>query len=90
MTKAVIYKDSKSTLVFTEGNKIYFLTPTGSYVEARDLISGLTGNILKDKKQLIELLLSMDYKEASRHHMRIMNAKNRKGKLCEGEFNELQ
>ena len=90
MSKAITYKDAKSTLVFTEGNKIYFLTPTGSYIEARDLLVQLKGNMLKDKKHLIELLLSMDYKEASRYHLRIMNAKNRKGKLFEGDFNELQ
>lgn len=96
MIKSMIYTDDKSTIVFCEGNKIYFKTPTGSYIESRDMIKQLDGhnfirNKFKDKINEINKLLSLDdYKVAAKFYFNTNKARGRDGKLFEGEFNELQ
>ena len=87
MSKAIIYEDEKSKMIFTEENKIYFPLPTGGYAESRTLLKTLPKK-MNDKKKMVELYLSMNYKEASRLHLRNSLSKGRKGRLYEGEFNE--
>jgi hypothetical protein len=89
MVKAVIYMDEKSSLVFCPDGKVYFKNPVGGYIEARDILKSIKFvPKMSEKKQMLEKMLSMDYKKAAEFHLKNQKSKGRKGKLFEGEFND--
>ena len=88
MTNSIIYEDDKSCVVFCEDGRIFFRdSKSGNFYNAVDIVKSLPRR-MKDKAQMIEKYLSMNYKEAARLHLKYSIHKKRYGKLKEGDFYE--
>lgn len=97
MSKCIIYADEKSSVYFLEDGRIYFKSNDSRLqVEAHDVLKSLSGVKTKGierRKQMINTLLKMNYKDAARLHLKNQMAKDavgksRKGKLNKGEYND--
>ena len=100
MSKGIFFKcnnDHKKTysIFFSEDNKIYLET-NGSYVEARTALEELNKHPIlvkrmpgmTEKKQMMEKMVAMNYKDAANFYADYQKSKGREGKLFNGEFND--
>lgn len=82
-------------IFFSEDNKIYLETK-GSYVEAKTALDELNKHPImvkrmpgmKEKKAMMEKMVSMDYKDAANFYADYQKSKGREGKLFKGDFND--
>lgn len=87
MSKAIIYKDEKSEMIFCENGNIYVKNGFGGYMEVNQIISRLPKS-MKEKSDMLKVYKTLGYKKASKLHLRNNKAKGRQGSLSEGVFNE--
>ncbi len=91
MTKAIIYQDEKSEVIFCVDGKIYFKNKlSNSYVEAEEMLKSLSKLKIpgiKERRDFLKKLKTMKYDKAAQYHNQRQISKGRKGKIFEGEFN---
>jgi len=99
MTKCLIFKyngknNKEYSIFFCVDNKIY-LESNGSYVEAKTALEELNKHPvlvkrmpgMTEKKEMMEKMVAMKYKDAAKFYAEYQKSKGREGKLFNGEFN---